>query len=106
MIRHLVFSDNAEDDLRAINYYIAARGGRATADAFYQAITDYCERLASLPGILGTARPDLGPALRSTPYRKYILYFRYIADTLEIVAILHASRDALMYFGNDDSAEE
>ena len=47
---------------------------------------------------MGRARPDLLPDVRSVPFRNYLIFLRYapsveVRDTLEIVNVLHASRD-------------
>lgn len=57
-----------------------------------------CRQLASLPATLGTARPELRADIRSTSSQGYVIFFRYRADFLEVVDILHASRDVLRYF--------
>ena len=72
-------------------------------DGFIAAIVAKCEKLASLPGMLGTARADLAQDVRSTPFKGYILYFRYDAETLEILGVLDARRDAMAHFANDDT---
>ena len=81
--------------------YIADHGTDATARKFVVALLDHCRAIAALPGMLGTARPDLATGLRSTPHNRYIVYFRYGGDALEIVNILDASRDALAHFTDD-----
>ncbi len=67
------------------------------------ALLDHCRRVAALPGTLGTARPDLAPDLRSTPHKRYIVYFRYSGDTVQIVNILDASRDAVAHFADSST---
>lgn len=67
--------------------------------AFVSRLRHRCLRLAELPGTLGTARPDLADGLRSTPCDGYVIFFRYREDdAVEIVNILHASRDVEGYF--------
>ena len=44
--------------------------------------------------IASSNRPDL----RSTPSHGYVIFFRYTADAIEIVNLLHASRDILTHF--------
>ncbi|MEH3120290.1 MAG: type II toxin-antitoxin system RelE/ParE family toxin [Methylorubrum populi] len=60
-------------------------------------------RLAALPGTLGRARPELQPDIRSTPYRSYIIFFRYLDDTFEVVNILHSRRDIDDFFAGDET---
>ncbi len=43
--------------------------------------------------MMGRPRPELRPDLRSFPFGNYVIFFRYLEDTLEVVSILHAHRD-------------
>ena len=58
-------------------------------------------KLASLPGTLGRARPELRPDIRSFPFKGYVIFFRYAADTFERVNVLEGHRDVVAYFQND-----
>jgi toxin ParE1/3/4 len=98
MTRHLRYLDAARGDLVDIAVYIAEQSSTATAREFIDGLRDRCRRLAALPGILGTARPELGDDIRSTPCRGYVIFFRYRSDTLEIISVLHGSRDVDAYF--------
>jgi plasmid stabilization system protein ParE len=98
-MRRLVLLDSAVDDLRSILGYITRESGsRATARTFVDALRAHCRKLARLPGTLGRARPELRPDIRSTPYRGYVIFFRYAADRLEIVNILEGHRDTGDFF--------
>jgi len=70
-------------------------------------IIDKCEHLATLTGLLGRARPKLRPDIRSTPFKKYVIFFRYIPsqthrDILEVDNVVESHRDLIAYFGDDD----
>jgi len=54
--------------------------------------------LASLPGTLGQARPELRPDIRSTPFSGYVIFFRYEGDDFEVVNVLEGHRDVDAYF--------
>lgn len=98
-MRRLIYLNAAKDDLRDILRYISQESGNAVAARnFVTLLQDKCLHLASLPGTLGTSRPELREDLRSTRCRGYVIFFRYGADRLEIVNVLHASRDILTYF--------
>ena len=43
-------------------------------------------------------RPELGVDIRSSPNKGYVIFFRYWADILEVLAVLHDSRDIIGYF--------
>ncbi|MFN3472830.1 MAG: type II toxin-antitoxin system RelE/ParE family toxin [Blastomonas sp.] len=101
-MRSLRISARAQAQLREISAYITRESGhRGLADAFRRRLVHKGQRLASLPGTLGTIRADLGPDIRSTPVGNYILIFRYTSDTVDLLAVLHASRDAVAHFQTD-----
>jgi toxin ParE1/3/4 len=41
----------------------------------------------------GRNRPELGDGLRSLTERPYVLIYRVIDETAEIIAVLHGARD-------------
>ena len=93
-MRALRYSAAAEADLAQIALYIAYESGRRDiALEFTQRLRDQCRKLASLPGTLGTARPELRSDIRSLPYRGYVIFFRYLDDWVEIASILEGHRD-------------
>jgi toxin ParE1/3/4 len=98
-VRELVYLTAARDDLSDILRHIAEESGSlAVAQAFVGKLMDHCERLAALPGPLGTARPELRPDIRSIPHQSYVIFFRYVGACLEIVNVLSANRDVARYF--------
>ena len=102
-MRKLRYAKAARRDLQEIAKFITRDGeGIAVAAQFVKQLRDRCERIASLPGTLGTAPPDLGETLRSSPHKAYVIFFRYTDDCLEIINILRASRDVIAYFGVDE----
>lgn len=50
------------------------------------------ERLASMPG-LGRSQEHRRPDLRSWPVGSYLIFYRPLADGVEVVRVLHGSRD-------------
>ena len=102
-MRRAVFLASVQADLVRILSYIARMSGSVTvAQRFVWELRDYCHHLASLPGTLGRARPELRPDLRSVPYKNYVIFFRYVDDHFEVVNILEGHRDIIAYF--DDEA--
>jgi plasmid stabilization system protein ParE len=98
-VRRLTFTDAATDNLLDIAVYIATESGsRTVAVNFTNRLRDKCRQLASLPATLGTARPELRADIRSTPCLGYVIFFRYQADALEVVNVLHGQRDIVRYF--------
>lgn len=98
-MRALSFTQAANDDLADIAFFIANESGsREAAEQFARQLRAKCARLAELGGALGTARPELGSDLRSVPSKGYVIFFRYQDKRVEIVNVLHGSRDVKAYF--------
>ncbi|EQB16946.1 type II toxin-antitoxin system RelE/ParE family toxin [Sphingobium lactosutens] len=98
-MRRLVYLASARNDLADILRYIARESASlAVASTFIGKLEDRCEKLATLPGTLGTARPELRPDIRSVPHQGYVIFFRYTGDRLEIVNVLSAQRDVERHF--------
>jgi toxin ParE1/3/4 len=85
-------TDEARADLDAIWLYVAERGGIETADRLIDAIIERFPRLASTPG-MGIAREDFAPGLRSFPVGDYLIFYRRTTSRIDIVRVLHGSRD-------------
>ena len=78
MTRLLEYLASAQGNLEAIANYLEDETGSASlADAVTERLRAKCRKLAELPGLLGTERPELGTALRSTPCEGYVIYFKY-----------------------------
>lgn len=100
-MRALRYTTAARDDLIAIALYIADESGSVeTADAFVKKLEQRCERLAGLPGMLGTPRPELRRDIRSIAQNAYVIFFRYEGACVEVVNVLSAQRDLARYFEN------
>jgi toxin ParE1/3/4 len=50
-----------------------------------------------MPG-MGRKRDDLGKGLRSFPVKKYLIFYRQAKDDIEIVRVLHGSRNIEKFF--------
>ncbi|MER2510754.1 MAG: type II toxin-antitoxin system RelE/ParE family toxin [Amaricoccus sp.] len=106
-MRRLVYLAAAERDLLSILEYIARESGSLTIGlAFTERLQGQCARLASLPGTLGRARPELRPDLRSFPFGNYVIFFRYRDDVLEVVNVLEGHRDIDAFFSEGAAPEE
>ncbi len=98
-MRTLSFTSAADNDLGDIAFFIAdASGSREAGTDFTRQLTDKCEHIARLGGILGSARPELRADIRSVPCKGYVIFFRYLGQHMEIVNVLHGSRDLTAYF--------
>jgi toxin ParE1/3/4 len=70
-----------------------AEDNPSAADRFLDAITKTIGRLAKHP-MIGRARPELAPDLRSFPHRQYVIFYRRsIPQGVEVVRVLHGARD-------------
>ena len=101
-MRRLIYLAPARRDFADILEHIAKESGSLdVAKRFVDILRMQCRRLASLPGTLGRARPELRPDIRSFPFRGYLIFFRYEADTFEVVNVLEGHRDVLTHFQRD-----
>ncbi len=91
----LVYLTGALRDLDKIASDIERASNSAeVALAFVDKLTDYCEHLAQLPGLLGRARHELRSEYRSVIFGSYVIFFRYVdgetlRKTMEIIHVLH-----------------
>jgi toxin ParE1/3/4 len=42
---------------------------------------------------MGRPRPELAPDLRSFPFRRYVIYYVPLPDGVDVVRVLHSTRD-------------
>lgn len=89
-------SPQAEADLDDIWTYHARRDA-VDADLFTYKLLEQCVLLAEFP-LIGVARPELAPNLRSMVYKKYIIFYRPATNGVEVARILHGSRDIQSLF--------
>jgi toxin ParE1/3/4 len=90
----------ARGDLTEIWNYIAA-DNETRADAFVDLIDQKFQALAGYPN-LGRSRDELEEGLRSLPVGSYVIFYRAIPAGVEIVRVLHGSRDLNAFFISDD----
>ncbi len=83
----------ARQDLKGIGRYIASESGsREVALRFLDAIERKIAIYATQPE-LGARRPDLGPEVRCFPVGSYIVFYRPRENDIEVLRVLHGSRD-------------
>ena len=87
----ILIRPEAESDLDEIWWYIA-QDHPNNADQFLDRIQDRFLALADFPH-LGTSRDELNSGLRSQPVGNYLIFYFPLADGIEIVRILHGSRE-------------
>jgi toxin ParE1/3/4 len=89
----VLFSPQANNDLRELYVYIAADAGPARAMAYLERIEVYCKGFANFPE-RGTKRDDLLSGLRVVGFeRRVTIAFHFDADTVTFDRILYGGRD-------------
>jgi toxin ParE1/3/4 len=89
----------AENDLTDIWVHIASDNPVA-ADALLDRIGEQCAMLAANPKA-GRARPELFAELRSFPVGSYLILYRPEPGGIEVVRVLHGSRDLPQQFPDE-----
>ena len=87
----LILSLEVEQDLVDIWVYIA-EDSPVNADHYVDRLYDKGALLSENPEI-GTERPELMAELRCFPVDHYVLFYRQQSNGIELVRVLHASRD-------------
>jgi toxin ParE1/3/4 len=84
-------SRQAEQDLEDIWLYLATQD-EIVADQKIAQILNRFPMLAQFPE-MGKQRDDLLPGLRSFPLKPHIIFYTKLTNHIEIIRILHQSRD-------------
>ena len=84
-------SPQAKSDIEGIGDHIA-EDSPGNARRFIERLTQKFVALGRNP-MIGRARPDLRPDLRSFPYGAYLILYRAIDDGVEIVRVVHGARN-------------
>jgi plasmid stabilization system protein ParE len=95
-------SGPAERDLDDIWDYVSERN-RTAADRLLERLWDRFGFLALYPGT-GQLQKLIGSSVRAFPEAKYVVYFRPIdapEHNIEIMRVLHGSRDASRHFDSE-----
>ena len=90
----------ARGDLTEIWDYIAA-DNEMRADTFVDLIDQKFQALSSHPN-LGRSRDKIEEGLRSFPVGNYVIFYRVIPAGVEIVRVLHGSRELIAILNSDD----
>jgi len=98
-LRRLLYLASVQTDLVEILTYIATESGSVKiGQDFIGQLRKNCRDLAALPGVLGRARPELHPDIRSSALKGYVIFFRYVDNRVEVINILHGHRDIETHF--------
>lgn len=94
------------EDLLDLAYYIA-QDNLAAADAFLDACDQTFTQLAQFPG-LGKSRAFADARLQGVRmwfikgYAKHLVFYRPLADGIEIIRVLHSARDLDNLFAEEE----
>jgi len=92
----LTISPEAHQDLLDIWLYIA-EDSTINADHFLDKLHAKATNLTEHTE-MGIDRPELAKDLRSFPVDRYVLYYRPVIGGIELVRVLHGSRDSQSLF--------
>jgi toxin ParE1/3/4 len=84
-------TDEAEADLDALWDYIAADNVKA-ADRMVDAVLESSRIHVRFPE-MGRRRDELRPGLRSFVVSPYVVFYRPVENTIEVLRVLHGARD-------------
>ncbi len=83
----------ARRDFEEIGRYVAAESHSfAVAEKLLKSLNIRCERYAIRP-LMGEVCPELGIDVRRFVFRNYLVFYRPFVGGIEILRVLHASRD-------------
>lgn len=91
-----VVSPLADDDLDEIWLHIA-HDNEPAADGMILKIFDAIDLLTTQP-LMGRARDDLRPMIRSFVVPPYTIFYRPKPEVIEIIRVLHCARDVETVF--------
>lgn len=95
-----IFAPLATADLQTIGTYIAQDNLQA-ALAVVDRLEQRCKDAVANPHI-GRKRPELQIGLRSLTEWDYVIFYRALGGTVEIVRIIHGRRDVAKIFKQGD----
>jgi len=93
----ILFTPLATEDLQQIWGFWAERAGSEIANKFLVEIRQKCLMLAEFPES-GRTRHDFIVNLRSFPFNNYIIFYLPLEDGIEVLRIIHGSRDIQQVF--------
>ena len=85
------FTRQAEGDLVEICEFVAQHNPQAAA-AMLELFEAKCQTLTRHPE-MGRLRGELAPLLRSVLVGRYVIFYRPVPGEIQIIRILHGSRD-------------
>lgn len=84
-------------DIAGVWNHIADDSLRA-ADRWVDQLDEQFQLLAT-QSLMGRARDELSPGLRSFPFGRYVIFYKPIEGGIDVVRVLHSARDVDAQFG-------
>lgn len=88
-----VLAVSAAEDLDSILDYVAKESGRSRAVDVLDEFFNVFESLAAMPGMGFRRRHLTGDEVRWWPVFKYLILYRDLEQPIEILRVVHGSRD-------------
>ena len=91
-MKRVRFTTVARLDLREIHAHIKA-DNRAAADRVIGNVRRLCVEVLGRYPLAGSTREGLAPGVRSAPVGNYVVYYRFVANSVEVLRVLHGARE-------------
>ncbi|MFI8481620.1 type II toxin-antitoxin system RelE/ParE family toxin [Pseudomonas sp. NPDC078700] len=88
----LVIAPAAQNDLKDIYRYGLDQWGRNHCESYLAKLKNQFWLLTQQP-LMGTERPELMPNTRSFHIESHTLFYRVIANRVEVIRVLHGRQD-------------
>ena len=85
------FTRKAERDIEEIGDFIA-RDNPMRAVTFISELTERCAELIEHPAA-APLRPEFGPEVRMVPFGRYLIFYAFESNLLEIIRVIHSARN-------------
>lgn len=72
----------------------------AAADRWVDRLDEQFRLLAAQP-MMGRARDELAPGVRSFPFGRYVVFYAPLDDGIDVIRVLHGARDIDAVFNPD-----
>ena len=93
----ILFTPLATEDLQEIWVYLAENASNEIANKFLLEVKKKCETVAEFRE-MGRVRHEYLLNLRSFPFGKYIIFYLPLVDGIEVLRMVHSSRDVQQIF--------
>ncbi len=101
MMRKAVWTPEAEEDLEAIIYYVAAKEGRSrVAEQIAAGIRETCAKLAANPAI-GQVEDRFANTCRRFTFKRWVILYRPFEQGIAVLRIVDGARDFDRLFGDN-----